>query len=441
MLFDNQIFSIFLNRIIRLLPKGEFSRNISILAGSSALAQGISVLTAPIITRLYGPSDYGIVAAFSSVISLILIVATLRFEWAIPNPEEDGVAINVFIICFIVTAVVGIIAFPVFLILSNIFKNTSIFGTIAPYIWLIPLYIFGGASYQTLNAWAIRKKNFTPIAKTRLSQSLSGASVNIGLGILKWGSLGLLLGGLVSQAAGIGTLGKLLWREDHKILRKVSMTGIVDAFNRYGKFACLSTGVSIVNTASLQVTIILLNMFYGPVVVGWYALAQRIIGLPTQLIGQAASQTFWAESARLVRSDPVALKRLFLKFAKKLSLFSLAIAGLGIISPFTFGLIFGKEQWTMAGYYALFLTPLLMAQFVVSTISHLVVHELQHWQLIWDIIRLILIALLFMLAHGLDFSPGSSLVMYSLLMSGMYGILFIMNLRAIALKIKRIEEK
>jgi len=31
--------------------------------------------------------------------------------------------------------------------------------------------------------------------------------------------------------------------------------------------------------------------------------------------------------------------------------------------------------------------------------------------------------------------------MYSLLMSGMYGILFIMNLRAIALKIKRIEEK
>jgi len=160
MLFNNQIFSIFLNRIIRLLPKGEFSRNISILAGSSALAQGISVLTAPIITRLYGPSDYGIVAAFSSVISLILVVATFRFEWAIPNPKEDGVAINVFIICFIVTAVVGIIAFPIFLILSNIFKNTSIFGTIAPYIWLIPLYIFGGASYQTLNAWAIRKKKF-----------------------------------------------------------------------------------------------------------------------------------------------------------------------------------------------------------------------------------------------------------------------------------------
>jgi len=425
-----------IEQINKLLPKGEISRNVAVLSGSMAFAQGISVLVAPILTRLYDPADYGVLALFSSVVSLFLVIATLRYEWAIPNPNKDVDAIHLLIICFLVITVVVAFSVPFMVLLFDKFGISSNLSSIRPYLWLIPFYIFGGASYQSLTAWAIRKKSFTPIAKTRLSQSITGSIVNIGLGFLKFGPLGLLLGGLASQTVGIGTLASLLWKNDRTILNGIRKTNILFWLKRYLKFALLSTGQSIATTASLQVTTILLITYFEASVVGWYYLAQRVIGIPTGMIGQATGQTFWAEAARLIRSDPRELKRLFLKFSKKLVVISLLIALVGIASPLVFGFVFGSEKWNMAGYYALYLTPMVMSQFIVGTLTHLAVHELQHWQLIWDVCRLILIFLCFWSAHKLGLTAGTSLLVYSLMMSGMYLVLYIMNIRAIQIKIR-----
>lgn len=425
-----------INQIRKYLPKGEFRRNITILAGSAAFAQGISVLVAPILTRFYTPADYGIAALFGSIVALLLVIATLRYEWAIPNCDTDADAINLLVICFFVMVVVAVFSMPAMMFFFDKFERFSNFSVVRPYLWLVPLYILGGASYETLNAWAIRKKSFKPIAKTRLSQSISGSTITIGLGFLKCGPLGLLLGGLVGHTAGIGTFAALLWKEDRRILKGIQKKNIIFYLKRYLNFAFLSSGVGIVNTASLQMTTILLITYFEATVAGWYVLAQRVIGIPTGLIGQAAAQTFWAEAARLIRSDPRELKRIFLKFSRKLALLTLLIALLGITSPFVFGFVFGSEKWNMAGYYALYLTPMIMSQFIVGTLSHLAVHELQHWQLIWDICRLVLIVLCFWLAHRLGWAAGASLLVYSLMMSGMYFILYVMNIRALQIKIK-----
>lgn len=424
-------------QIRRVLPKGEFSCNVTILATSSAFAQGISIVAVPVLTRLYTPADYGIVALFNSVMAILMVVATLRYEWAIPNPKKDEDAINLFVVCFIVMVGATILTASIIMLFFDKFENFHNFSTIKPYLWLIPLYILGVATYQILNAWAIRKKSFKPIAKTRISQSMSSSIISIGLGFFKNGPLGLLLGGLVGQTAGIGTLASLLWKEDRQILKCIQKTKTITYLKRYLNFALLSTGTSIVNTASLQITTILLITYFETAVVGWYYLAQRVIGIPTGLIGQATGQTFWAEAARLIRSDPRELRRVFHKFSKKLAMLSLLIAAAGIVSPFVFGFIFGSENWSMAGRYALYLTPMIMAQFIVGTLSHLVVHELQHWQLIWDICRLILTVFCFWATHRLGWTGGAFIMVYSLVMSGMYLILYMMNIKALQIKIKK----
>ncbi len=269
-----------------------------------------------------------------------------------------------------------------------------------------------------------------------MNQSISGSTITIGLGLFQWGPLGLLVGGFAGQSAGIGTLASLLWKEDQKIISSLHKKNVISYFKRYTKFALLSSGVGIVNTASLQMTTFLLMAYFEASVVGWYALAQRVIGIPTGLIGQAAAQTFWGEAAQLIRTNPRELKRLFLKLSKRLGLLSLIIGLLGIISPLVFGFIFGAEKWTMAGYYALYLTPMVMTQFIASTLSHLAVHELQHWQLIWDISRLVVICLCFWTTHNLGFTAGAAILSYSVLMSIMCLILYLMNLNALRIKIR-----
>lgn len=429
-----------INLINKFLPKDELKRNITVLAGSAAFAQTLSVLVMPILTRLYDPADFGVVALFGSVVALLLVVATLRYEWAIPNPIRDEDAINLLMVCFLIICLVAIISVLIMIAFFGKLENFPNLSAVRPYLWLVPLYILGGASYQTLNAWAIRKKNFTSIAKTRFSQSITGSIINIGLGFLKSGPIGLLLGGLASQTAGIGTLASLLWKNDRKVLTGIRKRNIVFFFKHYLKFATLSTGASIANTASLQMTTILLTAYFEVAVVGWYYLAQRIIGIPTGLISQATAQTFWAEAARMIQSDPKGLRKLFLKFSRKLTLLSLLVALLGISCPFVFGFIFGSAKWNMAGFYALYLTPMFMSQFIFGTLSHLAVHELQHWQLIWDICRLLLIVLCFWMAHRLGWTAGVSILIYSIMMSGMYFILYIMNLNALQIKIKARQE-
>ncbi|MEJ5363548.1 MAG: oligosaccharide flippase family protein [Desulfosoma sp.] len=432
---DKMLLTPILNQVKVLLPHGEFKRNFSLLAGSSAFAQIINVLAAPIITRIYSPSDYGVFGVFGSIAAMAMVVATFRFEWGIPNPESDDDAINLLVLCFMVMTAVAVFSVPLVKFFLRIFHKVDIISMTESYLWLLPLYILAGASYQALNVWALRKKNFKAIAKTRLSRSLSQTSLNIGLGICKWGPLGLLLGGLTGQAAGICTFGALLWKQDRDILLRVSTSDIKSSFSRYWKFAFLYTGVGVVNTANLQLTAILLTSLYQSTVAGCYLLAQSVIGIPMQLIGQAVTQIFWAESAKLVRSDPIGLKLLFFRTSRKLIGVSLFLTIGGIISPFAFRFVFG-EQWTAAGYYALYLTPMVMAQFVATTVSHLSVHELPYWQLVWDGSRLILVVLIFLVAKMLNLSPDVYILLHSILSTCMYGILYLMNAYAISLNLK-----
>jgi O-antigen/teichoic acid export membrane protein len=58
-----------IKRIFNLLPKEQLGQNITVLAGSTIFSQGVFVLIMPILTRLYNPADFGVLAIFTFVSS------------------------------------------------------------------------------------------------------------------------------------------------------------------------------------------------------------------------------------------------------------------------------------------------------------------------------------------------------------------------------------
>jgi len=427
-----------INRVANLLPKGELAQNITVLTGSTIFSHGISILITPVLTRIYNPSDFGVLAVFTFISSFFLIAATFRYEWAIPNLEKDSDAIYLLIICVITSIFTGIISVPT-LILIGRFSDIS---TIKPYLWIIPFYIFFGGIYQSLYIWAIRKKSFTYIAKTKITQGVLGAVTNIILGLIKFGPLGLIIGNIVYQISGLNTLAKLFWKDKKSIPEGFERGKIIYWFKYYFKFALSSTLSGVANTVSLQVAFFLLAFYFDQKVVGYYYVAQRIISFPTILIGQSVSQVFWAEAAQLIKRDPIELKRLFFKFSKKLTLFSAIILFLGIISPFVLGYVLGPREWEKVGYYVLYLSLGSIFQLIFGTISHLAIHELQHWQFIWDIFRTVLIVLCFWISHKLDWTPDLTILSLSFIISFMYLVLYIMNIKAIniSIRLKKLSE-
>ena len=94
----------------RLLPRASFARSVGVLAGGTAVAQGIGVLALPLITRLYTPEDFSVLAVFSSIVAIVSVAACLRLEIAIPLPETDEDAANLLALALIFCTVASLAA-------------------------------------------------------------------------------------------------------------------------------------------------------------------------------------------------------------------------------------------------------------------------------------------------------------------------------------------
>ena len=68
---------------MRILPKGKFARSVAVMTAGTALGQGLVLASAPLLTRLYTPGDFGVLAVYGSIVSLVAVVGALRYELAI----------------------------------------------------------------------------------------------------------------------------------------------------------------------------------------------------------------------------------------------------------------------------------------------------------------------------------------------------------------------
>ena len=70
-------------------------------ASGTAVAQLLLALAMPVLTRLYTPADYGALAVYSSMLTVLVVVASLRYEPAIPLPEDEMTAGSLLVLTFL----------------------------------------------------------------------------------------------------------------------------------------------------------------------------------------------------------------------------------------------------------------------------------------------------------------------------------------------------
>ncbi len=62
-----------------------FVRNVGVLTGGTFFAQALMAAALPILTRLYTPQDFSVLAIYIAVLSIIIGVANLGLNYAIPD--------------------------------------------------------------------------------------------------------------------------------------------------------------------------------------------------------------------------------------------------------------------------------------------------------------------------------------------------------------------
>src|SRR5690625_1179760 len=93
------------------ITRNRFLRSVAYVGGGAAAAQLITVAFAPIITRLYGPEAFGVLALFTSLVAILTPVTSLAYVHAIALPSDDEDAIALLGLSFWIALTFGVIVF------------------------------------------------------------------------------------------------------------------------------------------------------------------------------------------------------------------------------------------------------------------------------------------------------------------------------------------
>lgn len=348
---------------------GGFRRSIAVLAGGSAFGQIAAVVSSPILTRMFGPADFGALAVYTAVISLVGSLAALSYHQAIPLPESDAEAGNVLSISVLLTLLISALMALIVAVGGETLVLLLDAPQISAYLWMIPAGVLGLGIYEVLTKWSVRKKRFGRIARTSVTQRLAQVGTQIGLGIVGAAPFGLLFGQLVGQWVGTGALARPLFRQDRSAFSEFKLASVRAVAYRYRKFPQYNAPAVVLNTLGTQAPSLLLSYFFGGAVTGLFALSSRILLMPVHMVSKSASQVFFSTAAEANRQGRLASDTLRM-FSSMVRISVPLAVPIAISAPGLFSIVFGNE-WYEAGIYVRWLTPWLSLVFVTFPLSPL----------------------------------------------------------------------
>lgn len=394
----------------RALPRGRLVRRVAVLAGGTATAQVLMLMSMPLLTRLYTPAEMGVLTAFVSILSLIAVVGGLCYEQAIPLPADDADAAHLVVLSLALYAGVALLVLLGLFVAGDHVARWANNPGLLPFLGLLPLSLVMLGLHQNMTYWAIRTKAFTSVAQAKLGQAVGQIGAQVGLGLLQVGGLGLLVGDVLGRTSGAGTAVLLGWPRARRAFAALRLAELGRVGWRYRKFS-LGVVPGFMSAANTQAPIFVIAACFGPPSMAAYALAQQVIATPLGLLGEATGQAFMAEAAGA--TDPGAVKaRLRSLMAKMAMAGAMLMVAVVIGAPAFFALVFG-ESWREAGVIVQFLVPVFVVRFVLCPIDTTVrVIERQEVIVLREVVRSIILAGAILLALQL---PGGLHTMMAVL--------------------------
>ncbi|AWB46410.1 hypothetical protein DCC85_21065 [Paenibacillus sp. CAA11] len=399
---------------LKKLALDKFLRSVFVLAGGTLASQLIILVTLPVITRLYSPTEYGTYSMYLSIIGILLMLVSFSYENAITLPEDDKTAFSVIRLSLSICVGVSLASGIGIYILREPLGSWLHESYLPHYYFFFIISLFGAGFYQILNYWSIRKKYFKQLSRTKYTQSLSQVSAQMGLSLMHWGPLGLILGDIAGRFGGLIPQWRLWRRDARRHEEKPGWADLKETAYRYRRFPLLSTASNMLNGLGLYLPTVLFASFYGPQVAGWFALGQRILGSPMTLIMSSVKSVYLADSSEYMVKDPGKLYPLFRKTVLHMFIMGLAMVLLFVfVAPYAFSYLFGNE-WRESGEFIRILSLMYLSQFVANSVGTTIdVMERQDLHLYREIVRTILVLGALLAACYTHQSAETALWLYS----------------------------
>lgn len=216
---------------------------------------------APVIARLYTAAEFGIYAAYVTVITMTVKVASLGLEKAIPLERNQVQAKKLMHINQYLAFLISLLILLVYLVFGVSILN---WVGIHPTLWeavFLSIGITMTSFIQIYNYENMNREQYRVLATTRVLQNGFTGLLQIGLAfsnVMK--GLGLLFGDVIGKAISALILSRVSKRD---VRTHITWRDTRDLLTKYKHFIIFSMPAGLINTLSLQLPLLfVLGIFW-----------------------------------------------------------------------------------------------------------------------------------------------------------------------------------
>ena len=342
-------------------------KNVAVLATGAALAQGITVLASPVLTRLYSPEAFGLFATFIALVSSLTPAATGKYEVALMLPSADKAARELYAVALWFCALLcGSLLLAIWTLHTPIIIWLNV-SDLRGWILLAPFTLLLIGIFNLTGYAANRRNQYEFIARSTVTQAAAIAGINIALGLAGAQFFGLIIGNISGLIASLAYLSFT----QRDFIREVTFQWSARKYalaRRYRDFPIYNASTGILDGVTANLPIFFLIAYFSPEIAGFYALVIRVINAPITIFSAAVSRVNLKKVVDLVNAGERVVRYL-IKASTGLLIISLPPTIVFIVwGPQIFSFVFGDE-WLQAGEIAQVLAFAIAVKFVSSTLS------------------------------------------------------------------------
>ncbi len=390
--------------------RSEFVRHVATLMAGSSGAILISFLLIPVISRLFLPEHFGSAAFFAAAVTVLGGVCTLKYPRAAILPKDNAIAEDLLVLSIQLLNISVVLMYLGIVSMLLLTGSVPLFDMLDIWVWLLPFGVWVLGATDVMTVASNREKAYRVISISDVGQALTTSGGRIAVGMAFGSSIGgLVLSYLVGYVVRLTMLRNRTWGIWRLTRRWPDWRRLAGRAREYKDFPFFDMPANLAMNLSTKLPIFAMGLIYSPVIAGFYAMAERLIKIPIQAIGNSIRMVFLRKIAGF-RSDNKPVSGSFWKVVGVMVVSGLLpVLVLWFIGEEIVVIILG-DRWRTAGHYTEILAPWLYQVWVTAVVPSVMI--IFRKQSLWAGVQIsagLVRAAVFGVAYGLAWGPEMAL--------------------------------
>lgn len=400
-------------RIFNKIRNSQYIQNFTALAGSEIFAQVILIGVTPILTRVYSPAEFGQYEFFKTSALLLVVIGFLNYDASIYSSKNDKERINsVLLSVFVLFAICTIASIGLF-IFNDFFVQVFHCKIKNGWFWTLPVYAFFAALTNLMLVALTKDGSFKLISFIKIIVSILVASTQLFFGWLNWGYWGLVYSTIIVQMIAFVLYFKPFYMQYKRDFKDFSFNCSKIIMKDYWRLPFIVFPGNFLNNLVQSLPVFFLGRVDSQTL-GYYGLAQRIIGFPLKFVTAAVQRLYVKELTDEIEKTGIGVKA-YKKNLKVYGIISIVLI-FGLLAftkpllPYLFGI-----EWIPAVPFVLILGILFSVRFIFGGLSFvMVIGKAPKIDIFWQVFFAVVITLSFLVCESLEASPFITMLSYVL---------------------------